>query len=104
LRFKKINPGTASKQHQKLSYHAKASIFKIIVGHLCEVLPEINPEDVSMSDSLHDLGAGSIDRADIVVMTMESLSLDISLVELAGARNIEGLVDVFYAKLPAAGA
>jgi len=74
-------------------------IFEIIVGHLVEVLPEIDPQYVTMQDALRDLGANSVDRVEIVMMTMESLSLDIPLVELSGTHNIQELVELLHARL-----
>ncbi len=49
-------------------------------------------------NGLKDLGADSMDRADIVMMTMESLSQRIPLIELAGLTNIGELVDAFHEK------
>lgn len=74
-------------------------IFEIIVGHLVEVLPDIDPQNVTMQDALHDLGANSVDRAEILMMTMESLSLDIPHVELFGTHNIQELVELLHARL-----
>ena len=55
----------------------KEEIFKMIVGKLAEVRPDINVQNISMSDSLRDLGVDSVDRVEIIMMTMESLSLKI---------------------------
>lgn len=76
---------------------SKEEIFKIIVGHMVEVLPEINAEDVLMSHSLADWGANSIDRSEIVMLTMESLSLRIPLIEFGKAKNIGDMVDIIHA-------
>jgi polyketide biosynthesis acyl carrier protein len=77
----------------------KDEIFKLITGHTCEVLPELTGHVFQYNDRLADLGANSIDRAEIVMMTMESLSLDIPRVELFGVKNIGELADLLYAKL-----
>ncbi|MCC5467071.1 acyl carrier protein [Pelosinus baikalensis] len=76
----------------------KTDIFEIIVRHTYEVIPELESELIKPSDQLAQLGANSVDRAEIVAMTMESLSLEIPRVELFGAKNIGELVDVLYEK------
>ena len=73
-------------------------IFQIIVQHTCEVIPELELHSFFETDRLAELGANSLDRADIVMMTLESLSLEISLVELAKAKNLGQLTDIIYEK------
>jgi polyketide biosynthesis acyl carrier protein len=74
------------------------NIFNIIVQHTCEVVPELEKHSIVETDRLADLGANSMDRADIVMMTLESLSLKIPLVELARAKNIGEFTDLLYEK------
>ncbi|WDD36902.1 acyl carrier protein (plasmid) [Nostoc sp. UHCC 0926] len=74
------------------------SIFNIIVQHTCEVIPELERHSIVETDRLADLGANSMDRADIVMMTLESLSLKIPLIELAKAKNIGEFTDLLYEK------
>ncbi len=77
----------------------KDEIFKLIMSISTDVLPELEGQDILITDSLQDWGANSIDRSEIVMMTLESLSLDIPMVELATTRNIEELVDILHARL-----
>ncbi|ONA04751.1 acyl carrier protein [Burkholderia pseudomallei] len=74
-------------------------VFDIIVRHTKEVIPGLDRHAFRTTDALKDLGANSLDRSEIVIMTLESLSLCIPLVEFAGARNIGELAEVLYAKL-----
>ncbi|MBN3893862.1 MAG: acyl carrier protein [Nostoc sp. NOS(2021)] len=74
------------------------SIFNIIVQHTCEVIPELESHSIVETDRLADLGANSMDRADIVMMTLESLSLQIPLIELAKAKSIGEFTDLLYEK------
>jgi polyketide biosynthesis acyl carrier protein len=76
----------------------KEDIFNLVVRHSCEVIPELESHNFKPSDRLTDLGANSVDRAEIVSMTMEALSLQIPRVELFGAKNIGELIDVLYEK------
>jgi polyketide biosynthesis acyl carrier protein len=74
-------------------------VFSKIVEHTREVLPELQDHVFQRSDQLVNLGANSIDRAEIVGMTMESFALSIPRVELFGVKNIGELSDVIHAKL-----
>jgi len=77
----------------------KEQIVELIIGHTREVVPELDDSPIQAGDRLADLGANSVDRAEIVAMTMEALSLQMSRVELAVAGNIGELAEVFHAKL-----
>ena len=76
----------------------KEHIFELVVRHACEVIPELEGHEFQPAERLADLGANSVDRAEIVALTMESLSLQIPRVELFGAKNIGELVNVLYEK------
>lgn len=80
----------------------KKSIFDVIVKHTREVLPGLDDREIRMDDSLAALGANSIDRADIIMMTLELLALDISLVEMAPAKCIGDLADIMLRRMPGA--
>jgi polyketide biosynthesis acyl carrier protein len=80
----------------------KEDIIKLIARHSNEVIPALEGHDLKPSDRLVDLGANSVDRAEIITMTMEALSLQFPRVELSGAKNIGELADVFYDKLQSA--
>ncbi|MCP3793331.1 acyl carrier protein [Paenibacillus sp. CH40] len=77
----------------------KEEVFDIVKRCICEVLPELQDHTFEYSDRLVDLGADSVDRAEIVNKTMETLSLNIPRVELSGVKNIGELTDALYAKL-----
>jgi polyketide biosynthesis acyl carrier protein len=59
------------------------------------VLPDVPPDRIHLDGRLRDLGANSVDRAEILTLTMEALSLKMPLVELAKAEDIAGLVEIF---------
>lgn len=73
-------------------------IFSIIVRHVREVVPGLESYAFKTTDSLKALGANSVDRADIIMMTLESLALNIPLVEMARAENIGDLAGIIHAK------
>lgn len=74
-------------------------IYNLIVEFTCEVLPELAGHAFQPSDSLESLGANSMDRTEIVVMTMESIKLKIPRVETLGPENIGELAALFSGKL-----
>ncbi len=79
----------------------KEAIFDIITGHICEVIPRLKDYQFQETDSMRDLGANSIDRSEIVMMTLESLSLNIPLIVIARAENIGELASILQGKLAA---
>ncbi|MBT2288318.1 acyl carrier protein [Paenibacillus albidus] len=76
-------------------------LFEIITGHIREVLPELSDYPIQPEDRMADLGANSIDRAEIIMMTMDTLSLQIPRIDLFGVNNIGELAEVLHAKLQA---
>ncbi|KJS69179.1 MAG: poly(3-hydroxyalkanoate) depolymerase [Peptococcaceae bacterium BICA1-7] len=76
----------------------KDHIFNLIVSYACQLIPKLEGHQFKPGDRLADLGANSVDRAEIIIMAMEALSLHIPRVELFGANNIGELVDVLYEK------
>ncbi|MEV0636200.1 acyl carrier protein [Streptomyces sp. NPDC050619] len=73
-------------------------VLDLIVKHTCEVMPELDDHTFVATDSLRELGANSMDRAEIIMMTLESLSVTIPLVELAGANNVGELAKLIHDK------
>jgi polyketide biosynthesis acyl carrier protein len=76
----------------------KQEIFAAIKQNILEVLPDVDEGRVVPETSMRDLGANSIDRADILIMTMESLRLKFPLAELGSVKNLQGLVDFLHGK------
>lgn len=74
-------------------------IFAIITRHTREVLPGLEARNFQQQDSLRELGANSVDRSEIVLMTLESLSLDIPLIETVRAQNMGELASLLHEKL-----
>ncbi len=77
-------------------------ILHLIARHTKEILPGLDAHEFVASDRLTDLGANSVDRAEIAMMVQESLGLSVPRVELFGPKNIGELADLFVKKLDAA--
>lgn len=72
----------------------KEEVFSVVKKVILEILPDLNADDISISKSLKDLGANSIDRMEVTTMAMEELGMVIPLLSFANVSNIEGLVTV----------
>jgi len=72
----------------------KKHVYEVVKGVITEVLPDIELEHIALEKSLKDLGANSIDRMEVVTMSMQELGVKIPLISFAQVANIEGLVDV----------
>ncbi len=79
----------------------KDEIFSIIRSRLQDILPDIDPDQIMPEESMRDLGADSVERADVIIETMEELELKIPLNELGGLKNLQELVDFLHARIEA---
>lgn len=75
------------------------NIFNIICENTKEVIYELEDQEIKRSDSLANLGANSVDRSEIIMMTLESLNLQIPLVDTFGPKNIGELADLLASKM-----
>ncbi|MGK9265941.1 acyl carrier protein [Bacillus inaquosorum] len=80
----------------------RQKIFEVLVTNICEVLPELDGHRFEPEDQLVELGADSVDRAEIITMVLEDLSLKIPRIELSGVKNIGELAEVLYDKVQSA--
>ncbi len=71
-------------------------IFKIIRGNIVKILPFLTPKDISIDMHLKDLGANSLDRMEIVIMSVDELGLKLPLNKLGKLKKIKDYVNIFY--------
>jgi polyketide biosynthesis acyl carrier protein len=64
------------------------------------VLPDLDPALVAPRRSLADLGCNSIDRAEVVTMTMEDLDVSVPVAEFAAVGDIGSLVELLRSHVP----
>ncbi|AJQ95106.1 acyl carrier protein [Gynuella sunshinyii] len=69
-------------------------IFEILVKYTKEVVPSLQDHIFSLDDSMRELGANSVDRSEIIMLTLEELSLNLSLLKLSSAQNLGELATV----------
>ena len=79
----------------------KTKLLELIAQHTREVLPGLDAHQFTASDRLTDLGANSVDRAEIAMLVQESLNISIPRIELFGPKNIGELADLFLQRLNA---
>lgn len=77
----------------------KQAIIEIIVKHTYDVIPSLCGRPLQQHDALHLLGANSIDRSEIIMLTLESLELELPLIEAARANSLGELADILHAGL-----
>ena len=77
----------------------QADILNLIAQHTRDILPGLDAHQFIASDRLVDLGANSVDRAEIAMLVQESLGLSVPRVEMFGPKNIGELADLFLTKL-----
>lgn len=80
----------------------KTELLDLIARHSREIVPGLDDHQFVASDRLADLGANSVDRAEIAMLVQESLGLTVPRVELFGPKNIGELADLFLTRLNAA--
>jgi len=72
----------------------KGNVFSVVKDAITDVLPDVDAEAVRIEQNLKSLGANSIDRTEIVMLSMEKLGIKLPLVSFGGVENIEEMVDV----------
>ena len=76
----------------------REQVFSVVKENVTGILDELDEALIVESAALKDLGANSLDRAEIVTGSMEVLGLAFPMRELAGVGNIGALVSFLYSK------
>ena len=74
-------------------------ILSLIAQHTRDIVAGLDAHEFVASDRLTDLGANSMERAEIAMLVQESLGLSVPRIELFGPKNIGELADLFLSKL-----
>ncbi|MER0242135.1 phosphopantetheine-binding protein [Streptomyces sp. 796.1] len=69
-------------------------IFKALLATFADIIPEVDLSAATFDDSLKELGANSIDRADIITETMEHAGVSLPMVSFAEAQSIGDIVRI----------
>ncbi|MGB8195076.1 MAG: phosphopantetheine-binding protein [Chitinophagaceae bacterium] len=76
----------------------KNEVVELIKGNLLEIIPELSKETISLDDSFVDLGANSIDRGELIMLTLERMELNVPRIEFVSAQTINQLADLILEK------
>jgi polyketide biosynthesis acyl carrier protein len=74
----------------------RAWIARLIGDAIVEVLPTVDPAQVTGGKHLRDLGADSIDRVEIITMVLNRLGLDEPLSSFVELPDINAMVELLY--------
>jgi polyketide biosynthesis acyl carrier protein len=74
----------------------QTQVFELVKKNILEILPKTQADLIVPDQSLADLGANSVDRMEIVTLSMEDLGVKIPLMSFARVFNIESLVEVLF--------
>lgn len=77
----------------------KNYIFEIIRDTILEILDEVEESDITKDNSLHNLGANSIDRMDIIMDVCDKLNVKIPLKDFSEIKNLSEMTELFYDRL-----
>lgn len=75
----------------------KSAVFAVVKRVTQSILVDVDEARITPERTLAELGANSIDRVEVVTGAMEQLGVKVPRVELFGAKNIQGLVDILHA-------
>ncbi|WP_059006296.1 phosphopantetheine-binding protein [Streptomyces specialis] len=67
-------------------------IFAAVRRNVGEVMDDVDPAAVTLDRSLADLGCNSIDRAEVVTLTMADLGITVPVMDFQDARDLRALV------------
>jgi polyketide biosynthesis acyl carrier protein len=76
----------------------KTEVLNLIKGNLIEIMPELEGQKISFDDSFVDLGANSIDRGELITLTLERMEMSDSRVDFVNAKSINELAELILKK------
>ena len=74
------------------------SILEIITTTIHSIVPDLSDKPITASDTMSQLGLDSVERQEVVILTLEAIGLEIPLVQLRGPRTIGDLAMLLHAK------
>lgn len=76
----------------------RSEVLNVVERNALEILPELEPGMLASAVSLKDLGADSLDRVEILQLSLEELGLEVPLHTFSAVNTIAGLVDTLWAQ------
>ena len=75
------------------------AVFAALLAQIRDVVPELSAHNFARGDSMSDLGVNSIERSEVLLLTLDAIGLKLPPREFHGAKSIGELSDLLYAKL-----
>lgn len=91
-------------QEHSLPPLSREQILDVLKRQLLEAVDGLTEERIATAKSFDDLGADSLAVVDVITGTTRELKIRVSRSDLAGVRDIEGLVTLFQQARPASSA
>jgi len=76
----------------------KNEIIEKIKDILFEIIPELEDEKIDFDETFTELGANSVDRGELITLTLERLDLNIPRIDFVEAQTINDLSDLVFEK------
>jgi polyketide biosynthesis acyl carrier protein len=76
----------------------KNEIIETIKDILIEIIPELEDEKIDFNETFTGLGANSVDRGELITLTLERLDLNIPRIDFVEAQTINDLSDLVFEK------
>ena len=70
-------------------------IFEVLKGNLYKIVEGARDAPISESASMKDYGADSLEMVEVVSRSMKQLRIKVQRTELATAKNLKDLLDLF---------
>ncbi|MCW3465909.1 phosphopantetheine-binding protein [Chitinophaga nivalis] len=73
-------------------------VITLIKENLVEIIPELKATPIELDETFVNLGANSVDRGELITLTLERLNLEVSRIEFVSAQTINELADLIIEK------
>ena len=77
----------------------REEVARVVLKHLAESIPDIDPSTVDASQSMKEMGANSLDIVEIVSCSMRELRVKVPRAELNKLTNLDGLIDLLHSSV-----
>lgn len=77
----------------------KTYVREVLLNSVRQLTPALSDYEFQKGDSLKNLGVNSMERVEIIVDTLATLSLRIPMADTTVASNIDELVDLLYERI-----
>jgi len=73
----------------------REEIFSVIQSNMRMIIPNMNGQEITDTQSMRDFGADSLEMVEVVSRSMKQLKIKVPRARLMPVTNLKELVDVF---------